>query len=87
MFEQVNGEGVNVIIVEECCTMYLHIFLWNCVDMCKDKDQATFDAHFKTPWFTALGKAIPEENLLAPSLDIKTVKVFREICLKIVTDL
>jgi quinol monooxygenase YgiN len=42
----------------------------------KDKDQATFDAHFKTPWFQALGKTIPEENLLAAPLDIKTIKPF-----------
>ena len=44
--------------------------------MVEDKDQATFEAHFKTPYFQALGRAIPEENLLAAPLDIKTIKPF-----------
>lgn len=50
--------------------------------MFEDKDQATFDAHFKTPWFMALGKAIPEENLLAAPLDIKTIKPFAGFALR-----
>jgi hypothetical protein len=52
------------------------ILMEECADICKDKDQETFDAHFKTQWFTVLGKAIPEENLLAAPLDIKTIKPF-----------
>ncbi|KAG0647264.1 hypothetical protein D0Z07_7079 [Hyphodiscus hymeniophilus] len=59
MFEQVNGEGVNVIFIQECY-----------------KDQVTFDAHFKTPWFGDMERTIPEENLLAAPLDLKTVKPF-----------
>jgi len=59
VFEQVNGEGINVLVVEETY-----------------KDQAAFDGHFKTPYFTALAKAIPEENLVAAPLDIKTIKPF-----------
>ena len=43
-------------------------------DKNKDKDQATFEAHFKTDYFQALGKAITEENLVGAPLDIKTIK-------------
>lgn len=39
-----------------------------------DKDQATYDAHFKTEYFQALGKAIGDEGLLGAPLDIKTIK-------------
>jgi len=39
-----------------------------------DKDQAAFDAHFKTDYFLALGKAVAEENLLSAPLDIKTIR-------------
>lgn len=42
----------------------------------EDKDQATFEAHFKTELFQALGKAIVEENLLATPVDIKIIKPF-----------
>jgi len=45
-------------------------------DKLEDKDQATFDGHFKTEYFQTLGKALAEENLLAAPLDIKTVKPF-----------
>lgn len=57
LFEQINGEGTNVFVVEETY-----------------KDQATYDAHFKTDYFTALGATIQKENLLAAGLDIKTIK-------------
>jgi len=57
LFEQTNGQGGNVFVVEE---IY--------------KDQATYDAHFKTEYFQALGKAIGDEGLLAAPLDIKTIK-------------
>ncbi|PBP24585.1 hypothetical protein BUE80_DR004373 [Diplocarpon rosae] len=39
-------------------------------------DQATFDAHFKTDYFSALGKTIQNEGLLGAPLDIKTIKPF-----------
>lgn len=42
----------------------------------KDKDQATFDSHMKTDYFTALGKTFVEENLVSAPLDIKFIKPF-----------
>jgi quinol monooxygenase YgiN len=43
-------------------------------DLGEDKDQATYDAHFKTDYFTALAPMIQSEGLLAGPLDIKTIK-------------
>ncbi|CZR70292.1 uncharacterized protein PAC_20194 [Phialocephala subalpina] len=58
LFEQYNGQGGNVFVVEEIL----------------NKDQATYDAHFKTEYFQKLGEVIPQEGLLAAPLDIKTIK-------------
>ncbi|PMD66983.1 uncharacterized protein K444DRAFT_658163 [Hyaloscypha bicolor E] len=57
LFEQYNGQGGNVFVVEE---------IYN--------NQAVYDAHFKTDYFTALGETIQKEGLLAAPLDIKTIK-------------
>jgi quinol monooxygenase YgiN len=40
----------------------------------KDKDKATYDAHFQTEYFTTLGGIIQKEGLLSAPLDIKTIK-------------
>ncbi|ESZ92455.1 hypothetical protein SBOR_7172 [Sclerotinia borealis F-4128] len=38
------------------------------------EDEAAHEAHFKTSYFTALGKILPEEGVLGAPLDIKTIK-------------
>jgi len=40
------------------------------------EDEATYEAHFKTSYFTELGKRLPEEGVLGAPLDIKKIKPF-----------
>jgi quinol monooxygenase YgiN len=40
----------------------------------KDQDKATYDKHFKTEYFQALGATIQKEGLIAAPLSIMTVK-------------
>jgi len=80
LFEQYNAEsGTNVVVVQETCISPLFLLrigfkLIFSFSSRKDKDQATFEAHFKTDYFQNLGKVIPEEGLLAAPLDLKTIK-------------
>ncbi|KAG4026287.1 hypothetical protein MFRU_042g00160 [Monilinia fructicola] len=40
------------------------------------KDEAAYEAHFKTSYFVELTKSLPEEQVLGAPLDIKKVKPF-----------
>lgn len=41
-----------------------------------DEDEEAHAAHFKTSYFVALGKLLPEEGVLGAPLDIKKIKPF-----------
>ncbi|KAI9643625.1 hypothetical protein NHQ30_008247 [Ciborinia camelliae] len=40
------------------------------------EDEAAYEAHFQTSYFTELGKILPEEGVLGAPLDIKLIKPF-----------
>lgn len=58
------------------CVCFLYTRVRPSILTSPDKDEAAYEAHFKTSYFVELTKSLPEEQVLGAPLDIKKVKPF-----------